>query len=269
MSVASVRSQFESLKPVTSTVSGIEFYVPSKNIHFMVVNKKKFVKADLTKFDDVIKSCHPTIMIIINLQETPMVIEPIQTDNIVGIKYILSPNDITDRFVNYLASAADLNTTEMNRVTQLNAKATAPVVPKESCLEKYGDSEQDFRKYCEEVVKSKLEYEKAKAKWPEYMKIFAKKEDFIKYTATLKTKDEVRTNKTSNIEEFHEFVKMTPTSKISKKIVKEKFPDLSEEITFVDLLGDEYKAKLNSLKAELKKKDELELKAQAKTQTKA
>jgi hypothetical protein len=237
---------------VSSPINGVDFHIPAKNAYFIVINKKAILKADIAKFNEVIKLHHPSLLMVINIQDVALDIKPIVSDDISGVRIILSLNNFTDDFVRYINGLPSLNNVEMKLVTQLNAKSNAPVAQKISFIEQFEDTEEDFTKYCNQVVKSKVEFERAKTKWPTQMKVFAKKESFIAYVAALKAPaEDAKTNKTSTIEEFQTYLVATPIGKITKKEIKERFSGLSDAITHVDLKGDAFRGKIIKMKEEL------------------
>lgn len=250
----SIHSKLTPLGVVPSPVTGVDYFIPAKNIYFSTINKKKLLSADNAKMNDIINSCHPSVYVTINQSECKLNIKPYCVDEIPGIHIIMSESHLDQYWIDFFGSVPEQNATMMTRINQLNAKASTPAVPKESFIAKFEDDEESFMNYCKQVTKSKIEFEKAKQKWPEQMKLFPKKELFVTYINSLKTAQDVpdKTNNIDVIANYHEFIRSTPTPKITKKHIKENYPELTDDITFLNLTGDAFKTKINELKVTLK-----------------
>ena len=83
------------------------------------------------------------------------------------------------------------------------------------------------------------------------MKNFENRSKFIEYIKGVKQSEQPSCNGTKD--EFYEFIRTNPLSKITKKEIKSRFGNLPNDITFMDRTGNDFKADIKKLKESLQK----------------
>ena len=165
-----------------------------------------------------------------------------------------------------LADQESLPATEEKSVALENSKKK----PKESIADTFPATEEGFNDYCKKTAKSKLEYEKAKSRWPESMKAFKNRTEFLEFVTSIKPAKQTKSKETDasesksgdssseeskptgTEEEFYNYVKHTAISKITKTEIRNKFGNLPDSITLLNKTGADFKNALKELKDDLK-----------------
>lgn len=269
---------FVNLKDITEASKGdMNLYSPSKNIRIQVVNKQKVVKGDYTKFETVIERLQPSVAVFISfVDDIPLRIKTYILNEKPVLEIHANFSDVNERFIDMLANQEDISELESKTLSLENSKKK----PKESYIESYGTSTKDFDEYCKSVPISKIEYEKAKAKWSESMKQFENRTKFIEHIKQLRnptvqqqpvakqqqaptpapataaqaaSPSDDGSDSEQTEQQFNEYIKTTPISKITKKEIKARFGNLSDSITHMNKTGDDFKSAIKKLKESLSK----------------
>lgn len=243
-----VRKTLVGLELIPSPINDVDLYCPAKGIHISINNKAKLLAADRRRIDEAINNTHPVVFMVINNKDMPLDIKPLLTDNVMGVLINISIQHLNEQFIQYLINKPTLTAVEQNNITVLNKRKAKPATPKESVLAQYTNTEASFYKYCREVAKSKLEFSKAKELWPTYMQPFTTKQSFIEYTEALKSNKDETHNTLTTINDYKQYVINTPINEISKKHIRKTFSSLSDELTYINLVGVEFKNKLKEIK---------------------
>ena len=227
----------------------MNLYSPSKNIRIQVANKQKIIKSDFTKFDSLVDKLQPAVAVFVSHNDDiPMRIKAVIVNGKPVVEFFINSSDITDRFVEMLSSYEDIPALEEKSLALENSKKK----PKESLIEQYEATPEEFTRYCNTIAVSKVEYEKAKNKWPDEMKQFENRTKFIEHIKHGRSAPAPATSNGSK-EEFHEFVRSSPLSKITKKEIKTRFGNLPDEVTFMNKTGESFKTEIKKLKESLHK----------------
>ena len=249
-SVNIIKQQFIThLNDITETSKGdMNLYSPSKNIRFLISNKSKIIKSDYTKFENLIERLQPSVAIFISFSDNiPLRIKSTIHSGKPVLELYINHADINERFLDMVANQENVPETEEKSIALENSKKK----PKESIIEGYESTDDGFELYCRNVAISKIEYEKAKSKWTEHMKNFENRGKFIDYVKEIKQSEQNLCNGTKD--EFHEFIRTNPLSKITKKEIKSRFGNLPNDITFIDKTGNDFKLEIKKLKESLNK----------------
>lgn len=245
-----IKQQFiERLKDITEASKGdMNLYSQSKNIRIQVVNKQKVIKSDYTKFENLIEKLQPSVAIFISFSDNiPFRIKSTIHNGKSVLELYINHTDINERFLDMIANQEDIPETEEKSLALENSKKK----PKESIIESYESTNDGFELYCKNIAISKIEYEKAKSKWSENMKNFENRSKFIEYVKEVKQSEQPSCNGTKD--EFYEFIRTNPLSKITKKEIKSRFGNLPNNVTLMDKTGNDFKAEIKKLKESLQK----------------
>lgn len=259
---------------VDSPKGEMTLYSPSKNMRIEVVDKQKITKIDYTRFENLIDKLHPSVAVFISFSDKiPYKIKPTIKSGKLTLEIYISVDYIDDRFVEMLANQDDLP----EEIEMMNAIENSKKKAKESVIESYEPTIEGFNSYCKKVPISKIEYEKAKSKWPRQMESYENRTKFIEYIRADRQLDSKQTTKGTSVvkstltksssavkstltksikskgtvNEFYNYIRETAISKITKKDIRENFAELSDEITFLDKTGNEFKEAIKNLKASL------------------
>lgn len=231
----------ESIPDITNASKGeMTLYSPSKNMRIMIFNKQKITQTDYKKFTQLVEELKSSVSVFIScLSHIPfeVISNPLQ--------FFIELDDLTPRFIEMLSRQQDITQVQKDIVSVSYTKKKKSQTSK---IDSYQNNEESFFKYCEEVSLSKLEFEKSRKKWESIMNELGcttrdKFKDYIQ-----KLRDENKTVSDSTPEEFENFVKITPLSKITKTIIKEKFGNLDNSITFLNEPSKEFTKKYKDLK---------------------
>lgn len=248
--IETIKSRFSDyLKDITESSKGdMNLYSPSKNIRIQVANKQKIIKSDYAKFDNLVEKLQPSVAVFISFNDDiPFRIKSIILNNKPVLELFINNTDINDRFIDMLSNQENIPEVEEKSLALENSKKK----PKESIIETYESTDEGFELYCKNIAISKIEYEKAKVKWSENMKNFENRSKFIEHVKEVKQSEQPSCNGTKD--EFYEFIRTNPLSKITKKEIKSRFGNLSNDITFMDKTGNDFKADIKKLKESLQK----------------
>lgn len=258
---------------VDSPKGEMTLYSPSKNMRIEVVDKQKITKIDYTRFENLIDKLHPSVAVFISFSDKiPYKIKPIIKSGKLTLEIYISVDYIDDHFVEMLANQDDLP----EEIEMMNAIENSKKKVKESVIESYEPTIEGFNSYCKNVPISKIEYGKAKSKWPRQMESYEDRTKFIEYIRADRQLDSKQTKGTSTVKstltkgtstvksaltksikskgsvnEFYNYIRETAISKITKKDIRENFAELSDEITFLDKTGNDFKEAIKNLKASL------------------
>lgn len=253
---------FSNLKDITEASKGdMNLYSPSKNMRIQIVSKQKVIKSDYTKFEGAIERLQPSVAVFVSFVDNiPFRIKTYTIKDKTILEIHVNYADINERFIDMLANQEDISELEGKTLALENSKKK----PKESYIEQYDSGEKEFNDYCKNVPISKIEYEKAKAKWADLMSQFENRTKFIEYIKKLREppelpptpKEKARAKKQAEEsvdleEEFYEYIKSTPLSKITKKDIKARFGSLSDSITKMNKTGDDFKGAIKELRESL------------------
>lgn len=241
----------KSIADVTEASKGdMNLYSASKNMRIQIINKQKIIKSDYTKFEENITRLQPSVAVLISFNdEIPFRIKSYILNDKPILEIHINHSDISDRFIDMLANQETISETESKTLSLENSKKK----PKESFIESFKGN---FDEYCKSCPISKIEYEKVKSKWTEEMKQFENRTKFIEFIrksreSTTEHNEEKQTEGTE--EQFNEYIKTTALSKITKKEIKAKFGNLSDNITYLNKTGDDFKSSIKKLKESLQK----------------
>lgn len=223
-------------------------YIPSKNIRFYVSNKQKVMQADYKKFTTNAARLKNYISVFISISDNiPYQVETEIVNNEAVIYFYVTVSDITERFIEMLQLQEDISPDKEKSLALDHLRKR----PKESELNNYESTVEGFNAYCRKVSLSKVEYEKAKLKWISQMTRFDSKNKFIEFLKSIRqTKDEAQAPQSTK-EQFLEYIRTTPLAKITKKEITERFGNLPNTVTFLNLSGNEFKDKIRTTKASL------------------
>lgn len=248
--IEAVKNSFgDYLKDITEASKGdMNLYSPSKNIRIQIVNKQKVIKSDYTKFENLIEKLQPSVAIFVSFSDNiPLRIKSIIQNGKAVLELYINYSDINERFLDMIANQENIPEVEEKSLALENSKKK----PKESIIESYESTDEGFELYCKNVAISKIEYEKAKSKWSESMKKFENRSKFIEYVKEVKQSEQPACNGTKD--EFYEFIRTNPLSKITKKEIKSRFGNLPNDVTFMDKTGNDFKVEIKKLKESLQK----------------
>lgn len=240
--VEQIKTLLEPFIPdITNSQKGeMTLYSPLKNMRFLILNKQKVTSADYKKFTTLIDELKVSVSVFISCSANiPFEIKssPLQ--------FYIEQNDLTPRFIEMLAKQNDVTQVQKDIVSVSYAKKKKPQT---SPIDEYTNDAEGFNKYCAEISISKLEFEKARKKWGTIMDELecTKKEKFKEYIQKLRDANKVVATGTQ--EEFIEFVKNNLLSKITKSVIKEKFGNLDNSITYLNEPSKEFTKKYKDLK---------------------
>lgn len=223
-------------------------YIPSKNIRFYVSNKQKVMQADYKKFETNAIRLKNYISIFVSIADNiPYQVETEIVNDEPVLYFYVTIGDVTDRFIEMLQLQDDIGEDKEKSLALDHLRKK----PKESLLNNYESTVDGFNAYCLKVPYSKIEYEKAKLKWISQMSRFDSKNKFIEYLRSIRpAKEEAQTSNATK-DQFLEYIRNTPLSKITKKDITERFSSLPTTITHTNLSGNDFKNKMKAIKASL------------------
>ena len=240
-----------------TTRGQMSFYSLSKNMRIQILDRTRIQKSDYAHFQEQALELKAEIAILISIHEQipyriSIIMSPTTSKPIMF--FFIHIDDLTPRFVNMLACMPDISKEDIEyhrfENMKLKASSTSSRSAQPSELDLYTRDEHGFNAYCEKTCKTRIEYDRARHKWPEQMSKFKSKSDFIAYTESLKP---VPTSSTSGtLEEFHTYVLNTSISAITKAYIRSKFSNLDPSLTFVDEPFQSFRTKLKELKTSLR-----------------
>ena len=249
---------------------------PSRNLRILISNAKTITKRMFDDFEVKCESLHPAVGLFIATQtEQTFNVKRISS----GVIFAITPEDLTERFLDYLenlpiienneedqpsrrTSKSAPGKTSQNKSEQKNESHSANTSSRKgtpSVIDDYGDTPEEFERYCREVPKSKVEFKKAQAKWAEQMKDYPKLTDFKEYVDSMKPpkkekEKEEKPEANGTIEEFEQYLIDTPASQIRKTYIKEHFGNLDNSITFLNETGKDFLQNIKDYQKALKGK---------------
>lgn len=237
----------------------MSLFSPSKNLRVFITSAKTVGKSAFENFEQLAFDLKPAVALFVSCQAN---VKLNFKDSPCIIHYLIL-EDINERFIEYLKSLPNVAEPEVkpktvrasrsstsSRSSASSAKESKPV--KASFIDNYDDSPEGFKKYCQEVAKSKIEFKKAVAKWGAEMADYPTLTKFTEHIVSLKEAKESKEVKEANgtEEEFNEYLTTTPASQIRKAYIKEHFSNLPDEITFLNETKD-FQSKIRAYRKEL------------------
>lgn len=230
---------------------------PKKNIVIEVASKPK-LSNDKSRFEEYMSKSHYTIGLFISLLE-PIPFDVI-TNNDTLIFYTYAA-DLTKRFIDMLVNKPDLTDKQMNQIALENCRK----IERESFIDKYDTTDEGFLAYAKSVPKSKVEYEKAKNKWPILMNNFKNKTQYVEWIQKMQSEQTQEyvpgvipqgANKfpfeINTLAGFYDYVLKTPVANINKKTIKQFYPSVDVQYTHINEIGDTFKKSIKALHDALK-----------------
>lgn len=245
-----IGSQLHDLEETTK--GQMVFYSLSKNLRIQLFNRLKINKTEFSKFEEQAVTLKADVALFISSNELiPYTMKTIlspSTSRPLLLIYV-HKSDLTKRFINMLANLPNISSNEI-KFLQLEQIKKPPVRPAQaSDIDRYQRTSEGFSQYCQNTFKTRLEFAKAKSKWPELMEPYTTKEQFITYCESLKP---VKNNETptATLEEFYEYVKETSPSNMTKQYIREHFGNLDDSITNLNETK-EFRNKMKDLRKRL------------------
>ena len=234
-------------------------YSPAHNLRVMINEEDEVTEPMKDEFEVIAKALKPTLALFISTNdEIPfdIITEPI-------FCIYATPKDLTPRFIEFLTALEpdDNGTEEEEKQTKKASKPKSkksdktekkpqkPKSSKEDYIDKFDETDEGFSKYCHETPKTKIEFKKAQAKWSEQMKIYKTAKDFTDYIISLK-EAKAKPEPSASLDEFNDYIKSTPISKITKTHIREIFGNLKEAQELLD--SKDFKNEVKELKESLK-----------------
>ena len=205
----------------------MSLFAASKNLRIQVTNAKKVNNAIYTDFRHAALELKPAVAIFVSCQD----VIPLNFETTPCLLIYVHVSDLNERLIGFIHSLPDL--IETSKPKTKSAKSAD-----NSFIMKYTESHEDFERYCREVPKTKIEFKKAVAKWAEEMNEFPTLAKFEEHIAQVKADIAAATTPPpppeATIEEYHDYLKTTPPSKLRKTYIKENFGNLDNSITFLN-----------------------------------
>lgn len=246
----------EALPDITKAPQGeMNLYSESKNVRVMITTAKKVSKSAYDNFQQLSLDLKPSLALFISCNDEI----PWDVQTTPCLSYYLHISKLNEDIINHLKRLPEIKITKP-KTTRKATKATTKTndedideepAPKKTVkkttktnetedevintkpktfIDGYGNSVDEFDRYCSEVVKSKIEYKKACAKWPREMKEFTTLKSFQEYIVSLKGEEpkQVKVKTNSTLEDFTQYLLTTPASKLRMGFIKEQFGHLEE-----------------------------------------
>lgn len=268
--LSAIADQFISLFPqdIEMDYDGQLITCSKKNIIIELHMRGKVTSADRNRFLKTLTGRHGRIGVFVSYGD----LIPFEIDfaNCVLYTHI---SDFNERLVEMIINQPDIDETELKDIALENCKKHV----KESMLDQFESTETGFVAYCQKVPKSKIEFEKAKGKWPVIMNSFKKKEEFINYILDCQDKEEVKHTpgmipeganefpyECNTLDGFYEYIRETPVQKINKKTINQFFSAIDPEVSCINLTGDKFRTAIKELHDQLKEQEKATVAAAAK-----
>ena len=241
-----------------------EMYSKSKNIMIQITTARKVKNDVYTNFQQDATLRKPALAILISMNDQI----PYRIESSPCLSYYIHIDDLNERLIDSIKRLPEIKVIKASKTkpqapkaakeaketkeakAAKEAKETTSKKPKAdksekeekeeketkptkvSFIDKYPATVDGFDEYCSEVPKSKIEYTKAKAKWPELMKDFPKLQDFKDYIDALNGNEEPKHEKVktsaATLEDLTNYLLSTPASKLRAAYIKEQFGNLEE-----------------------------------------
>lgn len=234
----------------------MSFYSLSKNLRIQVLDRLRIQKGDYIRFQEQANELKTTVALLISVHEVipfrTVVVESPTTSSPL-LMFFIHIDDLTPRFVDMIAALPNISAEdiEYHRFENMKLKpSSSSRPPQPSELDLYTRDKSGFDAYCLKTCKTRIEYDRAKHKWPDLMSKFKNKTEFIAFVESLKPS--VRSESNGTIEEFHEYILNTSISAITKAYIRAKFSNLEPSKTFVNEPFQSFRNKLRELKTSLR-----------------